>query len=128
MLRRPARLRVIASSIQVLAEHHGWESWANFPHERDRLLSLLARSGSASVIVSGDRHFAELSRRTVTARGREVTFVDATSSGINRGYPEPTPTENDRRIDGYYLDHNVGELDVTWPEGEVRIEHRFVPD
>lgn len=142
VLRRPADLRVVASSIQVLAEHHGWESWANFSHERERLLSLLAQSGAPAVIVSGDRHFAELSRRTVTADGREVTLVDATSSGINRGYPEPTPTENDRRVDDYYLGHNVGELELTWPEddgppsvririydtnGGVRVEYYYEP-
>lgn len=43
-LDRPAELRIIASSIQVLASHHGWESWANFPHERNRLLSLVGEA------------------------------------------------------------------------------------
>jgi hypothetical protein len=41
---RPAGLRIVASSIQVLASHHGYESWANFPHERERLLSLVSQA------------------------------------------------------------------------------------
>ena len=37
----PARLRLIVSSIQALAEYHGWEAWANFPREQARLFELL---------------------------------------------------------------------------------------
>ena len=40
-LRRPADLRVIASSIQVVADEHGWETWGNLPRERDRLVQLI---------------------------------------------------------------------------------------
>lgn len=137
-LTEPADLRIVASSIQVLAEHHGWESWSNFPHERDRLLSLLAEGADPTVIISGDRHFAEISRRTVRTGGGGATLVDVTSSGINRGYPEDTPTANEYRVGGYYLDHNVGELEISRPqagrplsvrariydvEGRVRLEH-----
>ncbi|MFW5684978.1 MAG: alkaline phosphatase D family protein [Spirochaetota bacterium] len=116
-LREPADFRIIASSIQVLAEHHGWESWANFPDERARLLSLLGDSDAPLVIISGDRHFAEISRRTVSADEGRGVLVDITSSAINRRYPEETPTANDRRVGGYYLDHNVGELEFVWPDG-----------
>jgi len=115
VLGRPSDLRIVASSIQVLAEHHGWESWANFPHERRRLLEMLARSGAPSVIVSGDRHFAEISGRSVRVDGRDFTFADVTSSGINRGYPAETPTANRYRAGGYHLGHNVGELRIDWP-------------
>ena len=136
VLDEPAELRLVASSIQVLASHHGWESWANFPHEQERLFSLLSEADGQTVIVSGDRHFAEISRRKFDGDG--TSLVDVTSSGINRRYPAETPTANDYRVDGYYLDHNVGELELFWGraeepprvririydvEGTVRIEH-----
>ena len=117
VLERPAQLRVIASSIQVLAEHHGWESWANFPHEQQRLLDMVVATGVPSVFVSGDRHFAEISAQQIESAGGNATVMDITSSGINRGYPNPVPTANANRVGGYYLTHNVGELQLDWPAG-----------
>jgi alkaline phosphatase D len=116
-LSQPADLRIIASSIQVLAEHHGWESWANFPHEQRRLLSLVSGSEGASLFISGDRHFAEISR---VQPDDGNAHVDITSSGINRRYPAEVPTANANRVDGYYLDPNVGGLRIDWDEGVVR--------
>lgn len=123
-LRRPAELRIIASSIQVLASHHGWESWANFPQERERLLSLVAEADGPAIFISGDRHFAEISR--VPAPGSDQRyFYDVTSSGINRRYPEEVPTANANRVDGYYLDYNVGELAIFRDAGELGIRIRI---
>ena len=34
-LREPAEVRIIASSIQVVSTTHGWETWGNFPKERN---------------------------------------------------------------------------------------------
>ncbi|MFO7781294.1 MAG: alkaline phosphatase D family protein [Spirochaetia bacterium] len=130
-LRRPAELRIIASSIQVLASHHGWESWANFPHERERLLSLLADSGGPAIFISGDRHFAEISRApappgdTAAPGTDQRYFYDVTSSGINRRYPEEVPTANANRVDGYYLHHNVGELALFRDDEELSIRARI---
>jgi alkaline phosphatase D len=35
--KEPGDLRLIVSSIQVLAEGHGWERWGNLPLEGQRL-------------------------------------------------------------------------------------------
>ena len=43
-LREPADLRLLVSSIQVLAEGHGWERWGNLPAERERLIRLIAET------------------------------------------------------------------------------------
>jgi alkaline phosphatase D len=40
-LLQPAELRLVASSIQVVAEGHGWERWGNLPRERQRLYDLI---------------------------------------------------------------------------------------
>ncbi len=45
-LRKPAALRIIASSIQVLADGHGWERWGNLPAERQRLFDLIKKNKS----------------------------------------------------------------------------------
>ncbi|MEO1476680.1 MAG: alkaline phosphatase D family protein, partial [Pseudomonadota bacterium] len=56
-LRKPADVRLIVSSIQVLPTVHGWEAWDKLPLERQRLFDLIERSGADGVVfVSGDRH------------------------------------------------------------------------
>ena len=37
-MKRPAKIRLVGSSIQFAAEFHGWETWANFPLERQRFI------------------------------------------------------------------------------------------
>src|SRR5918994_3080914 len=55
-LRKPAELRLLVSSIQVLAEKHGFERWGNLPLERQRLLDLIAKTGAGGVTLrSGHR-------------------------------------------------------------------------
>ncbi|MEY3609323.1 MAG: hypothetical protein RLZZ447_2111, partial [Verrucomicrobiota bacterium] len=57
VLREPADLRLLVSSIQVIPDDHRFEKWGNFPQERRRLLRLLANAaGGGVVILSGDRH------------------------------------------------------------------------
>lgn len=81
-LRRPAQLRIIASSIQVVPEQHCFEKWANFPLERDRLFTLLQESRANGVIlISGDRHLAEISRLPAEHIG--YPLYEITSSGMN---------------------------------------------
>ena len=56
-LKREADLRILGTSIQLLAEGHGWERWGNLPLERQRILNLLAQNSNSNLIViSGDRH------------------------------------------------------------------------
>ncbi len=58
-LAKSADIRIIASSIQILATAHKWEKWANFPSEREKLLSMIeARNGGKMILLSGDRHFS----------------------------------------------------------------------
>ena len=62
---RPAEIRLIVSSTQVLAEGHGWERWGNLPLERRKLFDTIRQSGAKGVILlSGDRHIGALYRET----------------------------------------------------------------
>ncbi|MEM1213772.1 MAG: alkaline phosphatase D family protein [Planctomycetota bacterium] len=92
-LKQPADLRLICSSIQVLAGEHRFETWTNLPTERDRLFQLIADTHATGVVfLSGDRHLAELS----IAHDTPVSYPihDLTASGLNetrRPVSEPNP-------------------------------------
>ena len=120
-LRRPAELRLIVSSVQVLADGHGWERWGNLPRERARLLELIARTRANGVIfLSGDRHVGGLYRQ-----GDRVPYplYEITSSGLNMTYPavrEAGPL----RLGAVYGRENFGTIDVDWWAGEVALSVR----
>jgi alkaline phosphatase D len=130
-LRTPATARIIASSIQVVADGHGWETWGNLPGERRRLWRAIAASGSAPVmVISGDRHFAELSETPAGPDGPDRPIWDLTSSALNQTAPaEARP--NPRRWGDPVLDPNSGEVAVAadgtmtarllGPEGRIRL-------
>lgn len=125
-LRKPTEVRIIASSIQVLVEHHGWESWSNFPREQERLFDLLGETGAMDaplLFISGDRHFGEITRRAVSSQGKREELVEITSSGINRSYPEDQPLTLNRYREGeIVLSYNFGEIRLHWdPSGGVRL-------
>jgi alkaline phosphatase D len=81
-LKKPAELRILVSSIQVLAEGHGFERWGNLPRERDRLLRLLdATNAKGVILLSGDRHSGALYK--LERRG-SYPLVELTSSSLRR--------------------------------------------
>jgi alkaline phosphatase D len=85
---------IIVSSIQFLSAEHGFETWGNFPHEVDRLKSLIVNSGAKGVIIlSGDRHISEFSAISLPAL--PYPLIDFTSSGLTHVYSgfsgEPNP-------------------------------------
>jgi alkaline phosphatase D len=122
-LREPAELRLIVSSIQVLADGHGWERWGNFPHQRRRLFDLIRETNANGVIfLSGDRHLGALYRET---GGVPYPLVEITSSGLNRSFPnnrEPGPN----RLGAVYGAPNFGTVDIDWWEGRVTLSVRGV--
>jgi alkaline phosphatase D len=118
-LRTPAEVRVIASSIQFLSEFSGAEAWANMPHEKRRMLELVGRVErgelggvkSRVVFISGDRHWAELSRMD---REGLPTLYDLTSSALTQKHPRGTPTPNRYRTGTTYHDANMGLIEIHW--------------
>ena len=61
-LKKPAEVRLLCSSTQVIPDQKGMDEWGNFPRERERLLALCREAGNM-VILSGNVHFAEISER-----------------------------------------------------------------
>lgn len=118
-LGRPAELRLLISSIQVLAQDHGWERWMELPHERAKLFNLIRQTGAEGLIIlSGDRHVAELSRMKNGPGG--YPLYDLTSSGLVMSYPlanEP----NRWRLGSMYTPNNFGVVDVDWSRADPKV-------
>ena len=120
-LRKPAELRLLVSSVQVLAEKHGFERWGNLPLERQRLLDLIAATGAGGVVlVSGDRHIGALYRL-----GENVPYdlYEITASGLNMAYARNRDI-GPLRLGEVYGQDNFGTIDVDWRKGEVTLAVR----
>ena len=118
-LRVPAQLRVVASSIQVIPNEHGWEKWGNHPHERERLFKLIGSTGAGGVVfISGDRHSAEISGFDP---GVGYTLYDVTSSSLNA--PSRWHNEiNPHRLGSKYTDTNFGIIAVDWEQADPTVQ------
>lgn len=116
-LREPAELRLVVSSIQVIADEHPFESWGLFPHERARLLAILGRTDGV-IVLSGDRHRAELSR--CEAQGLAYPLLDLTSSSLNLPLRGTDP--NRYRVGPLVESENFGWIEVDWERRRVVLE------
>lgn len=120
-LSKPADLRLLVSSIQVLAEGHGWERWGNFPLERQKLFDTIREAGAKGVVLlSGDRHIGALYRE---APPDMPPLYEVTASGINKAFSaakEPGPN----RLGALYAAPNFGVVDVDWWARKVTLALR----
>ncbi len=122
-LRQPAELRIIASGIQVVSEDHGWEKWMNLPRERERLFGLIGDTNAQDVLfISGDRHFAELSK--MESEAVNYPLYDLTSSGMNCARPEWYADPNRHRVGKMIVGDNFAIITVDWnsPNPQVCLE------
>jgi alkaline phosphatase D len=122
-LQLPAEVRIIGSGIQVLDDEHGFECWGQFPLERDRLFQLIRNVRANGVLfVSGDRHFAELSRMDA---GVGYPIYDLTSSGLTHVVPDEYVNHNAKRIGEAFNGFNFGTIEVNWDEPDPKISLRI---
>lgn len=127
-LRQPADLRIIASSIQLIPEEHHYELWANFPHERKRFFDVLRRTkANGVVIISGDRHMAEISRLDPSdPNGIGYPVFDITASSLNRGGKGNPGEINKHRVsEGIYGPANFGVITVGWDRKDPEVQMRI---
>ena len=118
-----AELVVIGSSIQVLADQHRFEKWGNFPKAKERLFRLIRETDAHVVLVSGDRHHAEISKQPASPAG--YPLFEVTSSGLT----EKSSIRNeakDLRVGDVYVGGNFGVILVDWSQADpgVRLEIR----
>lgn len=103
-LRQPADLRILATSIQLVADDHRFEKWGTLPHERRRLFQLIRETRAEGiVVVSGDRHTGELSlfdpAREVDGAALDPGYplYDLTSSAMTKSAPTSIEALQSRR-------------------------------
>ncbi len=107
-----AQIHLIGCGIQMIPEEHGFEKWANFPTARKRLFNLLANSKAPNIILlSGDRHIAELSK--IELEGRRQPIYELTASGLTHSY-EKADEPNQYRISPLIGKKNFGILKIDW--------------
>lgn len=128
-LKKPAELRLLVSSIQVMSEGHGWEAWRELPLEREKLYEVIRRSGAEGVVIlSGDRHAAALYERDDVIG---YPLFEATSSSLNlpaskwRAASGETWMEIDpNRIGDMYYEANYGLIEIDWARGRAAVSIR----
>ena len=103
-------LVILISSIQVIAEGHGFERWGLLPREQLKLYNLLSFSGAKEIIaISGDRHRAGIYRKKIQ---NDKELWELTSSSLNKPSnhaEEPGPY----RLGATYQKENFGLIKVN---------------
>jgi alkaline phosphatase D len=126
-LRLPANVRIVASSIQVVAEEQGGEKWANFPRERKRLFEMIWNARVTGLFfISGDMHYAELS---MMDGGVGFPLYDLTSSSMNwseRAWRKYGP--NRHRVGTMNWGDNFGMIVIEWDRPDPRIRFQIIDD
>ncbi|MES2744542.1 MAG: alkaline phosphatase D family protein [Bdellovibrionota bacterium] len=102
-------LKVVVSSIQVLTDFTGKDTWACYPEAQTRLLNLITKSPVPVSILSGDRHLHEISKRDLSS---EKTIYEITSSGLT--HFEDSKNSNPYRLDDQINETNFGVLTFDW--------------
>lgn len=125
-LAKEAELRIIVSSIRLIADGHGWEGWRTMPKERERFYQLLRDTGATGVVlVSGDSHAAAIDRRDTAI---SYPLYELTASSLNvplTVFVEDPPLEPDPyRLGDRYVQSNFGTIDIDWESGEVTLAIR----
>lgn len=116
-----ADFNIIVSSIQVLSNQHGFETWGNFPHEVDRLKQLILNSEAKGVILlSGDRHISEFSKETLS--GLPYPLIDFTSSGLTHVYSNFTSEPNPYRYGKVVPKLSFGLLEFNFESRKVTMK------
>ncbi len=116
-LKKPAAIKLIASSLQLLPDFTGWESWANFPEDRNRLFALIKKHKvNGVVIISGDTHWGEISKYQ---QNLDYPLIEMTSSGLTEKWKDVSP--NKHRVGDFTHNVNYGDLSIDWQQTDPAI-------
>ena len=117
-LRKKADVRLVCSSTQFGISYNGYESWANFPREQEKMLSLIKKTKANGVFfISGDVHYGELSK---LENPESYPIHDLTASGLTQSWHFATPNEN--RIAGPVMENHFGLLDFNLKQKKVSLQ------
>jgi alkaline phosphatase D len=118
-LQVPADVRIIGSSIQMIAYEKGMENWGNVPHEKKRFYDLLKKNkANHTFAISGDVHFTELSKEQIG----DYPFYDLTSSGMVRPHKNWAQANNSFRVGQSFPSKNVGMIEIDWETSSLSLK------
>ena len=118
-----ASFNIIVSSIQFLSFEHGYESWGNMPHERDKLVNLIkSTKAKNTIILSGDRHLSEFSKKE--ENGLAYPLIDFTSSGLTHSYSNFQGEPNKFRVGKVVSEKSFGILKFNFLKNKVTLQMR----
>ncbi len=134
VLREPADIRIICSSIQFAHEYNGWESWTNLPAEQAKMIATIRDAQASGVVfISGDVHWGEISRREIDGL---YPLYDVTASGLTMDWHNTEP--NEFRVGDVFSKNHFGLLQIDWQkadpsivmqivdvDGNIQVEHRI---
>ncbi|TSA37050.1 MAG: alkaline phosphatase family protein [Verrucomicrobiaceae bacterium] len=111
-----AQLHLIASGSQILPTEHRFEKWADYPRSRARLLSLLEKP---TVLLTGDRHHAEISLLDSPNPVSEVT-----SSSLTHSISGNANESNALRVGTVFTENNFGTITIDWKSRDALLAIR----
>nr|WP_299384200.1 alkaline phosphatase D family protein [Allomuricauda sp.] len=116
-LKQIADIRIICSGTQFGIEWNGYEAWANFPYEQQRMLDLIQKTKANGIFfISGDVHYSEISKLETDF----YPIFDFTSSGLSSTWKYATPNKN--RIEGAIMDNHFGLITIDWARENTEIK------
>ncbi len=129
-LLEPATIRIIGSGVQVVQDYdidEEWEGWGDSPLERERLFGLIREMHIPGVVfVSGDMHFAELTRHPDDAAALGYPTYDLTPSGLDQvetaSAGEWTNPNRVGELLNSYQKHGLIEIDWGPVDPEIHLE------
>ena len=121
-----ADVRIIGSSTQFGIEWNGYESWENFPSEKQKMIDLIKKTKANNLFfISGDVHYSEISKLDTDF----YPLYDFTSSGLSSTWHFATPNKN--RIEGPVMDNHFGLITIDFTESKnefVKFENWDIHD
>lgn len=119
-LKKPAKVRIIMSSLQFNSLYGGGENWAILPLEKQKMYDLIKSTNANGVFfLSGDVHFSELTKTQPTGW---YPIYDVTSSGITHHEDKVSALNNSIRVGNGYQYVNFGFIDIDWNASPVSIK------
>ena len=98
-------------------EWNGFESWANFPLEQQKMLDLIETTMAKGVVfISGGGPNTELSKIAI----KSYPLYDFSSSGLS--YESKFATPNVNRIEGPVMENNFGLITVDASNTKTKLK------
>lgn len=118
-----AKVVLIGASFQFVSDQHPFETWGHFPSARERMLKLIKDTGVKGVIfISGDRHFAEISK--LERDELPYPVYDYMCSGLTHANNFMIEKNPHRMKGKAYFQRSFGFILFDWDKGTVTLQNR----